>query len=147
MSSAGAWDEGHDRARPVRELAVRVRIAADPGADPETVDRSARQLRAELAELGAARLEAAGPPPPGAKGDAVTVGAIVVALSASGGVLTALVDTLRDWLARRAAGDRVSVTIDGDTLELDRATAAERAAVVEAYVGRHSAPGGDREPS
>jgi hypothetical protein len=61
-----------------------------------------------------------------------------VALSASGGVFTALVDTVRDWLGRSAARHRVSLTIDGDTIELERASVDERRELIEAYVRRHT---------
>ncbi|MFD0412334.1 hypothetical protein [Streptomyces sp. NPDC127108] len=120
---------------------VLVSVASDPELDAEAGERAARQLRSEITELDveSVRAVAAGPAPDGAKGtDAVTVGAIVVALSASGGVFTALVETVRDWLGRSDARHRVSVTIDGDTIELERATAAERRELVEAYLRRHT---------
>ncbi|MDQ0909586.1 hypothetical protein QFZ22_005571 [Streptomyces canus] len=122
------------------ELAVRLRVLPESGGEPETVERLTRALRRELGELHEVRVSPtpSGPPPPGAKGDAVTIGAIVVALSASGGVLTALVDTLRDWLGRRSARDRIVIGIGDDTLELEHATDAERAALVQAFVRRHS---------
>ncbi|WP_329557306.1 effector-associated constant component EACC1 [Streptomyces sp. NBC_00696] len=120
---------------------VRLVVAPDPELDPEAGERVVRRLRTEIAALDveSARFEAAVPAPPGAKGtDAVTLGAVVVALSASGGVFTALIDTVRDWLGRNSAGHRVSVTIDGDTIELDRASDAEREALIGAYVRRHT---------
>jgi hypothetical protein len=66
------------------------------------------------------------------------VGALVVALSASGGVFTALIETLRDWLARHGGRHRVSVTIDGDTIELDAASTGQQGQLVEAYLRRHT---------
>ncbi|MFD8222494.1 hypothetical protein ACFV2U_55015 [Streptomyces sp. NPDC059697] len=116
-------------------------IAFDPELDPEPAERLTRQLRAEIAALD---IESVGPAPAGAapdgaKGtDAVTLGAVVVALSASSGVFTTLIETLRDWLSRHSARHRISVTIDGDTIELERASAAERQELVDAYVRRHS---------
>lgn len=120
---------------------VLVAVAPDPELDAEAGERTARQLRAEIAELDieSVRAVAAGPAPDGAKGaDAVTVGAIVVAVSASGGLLTTLVGTVRDWLSRSAARHRVSLTIDGDTIDLERATADERRELIEAYIRRHT---------
>lgn len=61
-----------------------------------------------------------------------------MALSASGGVLTALVGTLRDWLGRSSARHRVSLTIDGDTIDLERASEAERRELIDAYIRRHT---------
>ncbi|MDQ0904354.1 hypothetical protein QFZ22_000339 [Streptomyces canus] len=127
--------------RPDEVVDVLLLIAPDPELDPETAERLARQLWSEIAELDitSVRPGSGGPVPEGAKGvDAVTFGAVVVALSASGGVFTALVDTVRDWLGRSAARHRVSLTIDGDTIELERASVDERRELIEAYVRRHT---------
>jgi hypothetical protein len=125
------------------QVDVTVVVAVDPEADPEAADRSVRRLRGEIAELDveSVRPVAAGAVPEGAKGgaDVVTAGAVIVALSASGGVLTGLVALVNDWLGRQSARHRVSVTIDGDTIELDRASDAERQRLIDAYVRRHTA--------
>jgi hypothetical protein len=118
---------------------VHLLLTLDPDADDEELERSTRQLRAELLNLDAesVTLVRSGDAAAGAKvADPVTVGAIIVALSASGGVLTTLIDTVRDWLARRSA-HKVVVTIDGDTIELDNATADEQRDIVMAYIHRH----------
>jgi hypothetical protein len=122
----------------VRVLLV---VKPDPELDLDTGERLTRQLRAELAELDVESVAFApgGSAPDGAKGaDAVTLGAIVVALSASGGVLTALVDVLRDWLSRQAVGHRISVSIDGDTIQLEGVSTEQQQALVDAYLRRHS---------
>ncbi|MER6425783.1 hypothetical protein [Streptomyces sp. NPDC001137] len=116
-------------------------IAPDPEVEPEAVERLTRRLRIEIAELDIESLSPAptGASPEGAKGaDPVTLGAIVVALSASGGVFTALIETLRDWLSRQPARHRISVTIDDDTIELEQASAAERRDLIDAYIRRHT---------
>ncbi|MFH8491179.1 effector-associated constant component EACC1 [Streptomyces longisporoflavus] len=116
-------------------------VVPDPHLDPEAGERLARQLRSEIAELDveSVRPWPGGIIPDGAKGtDPLTLGAVVVALSASGGVFTAFVETLRDWLGRSSARHRLSLTIDGDTIELERATAAERRDLVDAYIRRHT---------
>jgi uncharacterized caspase-like protein len=46
-----------------------------------------------------------------------------------------LVGTLRDWLDRQSGRHRISVTIDGDTIELDRASAAQRQELLEPLSG------------
>ncbi|MFG1613862.1 hypothetical protein ACGFI3_13935 [Nonomuraea wenchangensis] len=63
---------------------------------------------------------------------------MLVALSASGGVLPTMIGTLRDWLKRQARRHRIAVTIDGDVIELERAAAEERRDLLEAYIRRHS---------
>jgi hypothetical protein len=117
-------------------------VAPDPELDAEAAERLTRQLRAEIAELDveSAGLAPGGSVPDGAKAaDAVTVGAIVVALSASGGVLPALVETVRDWLARQGRAHRISMTIDGDSIEVERASADQQRALIDGFVRRHSA--------
>jgi len=123
---------------------VRLDVAPDPELEPEAAERVVRRLRAELDALDveSVRFAPGAAPPDGAKGaDAVTLGAIIVALSAPGGVFTSLVGAVQDWLNRSADRHRVSVTIDGDTIVLEAATDAERRALVEAFVRRHSGEG------
>ncbi|MEV4921624.1 effector-associated constant component EACC1 [Streptomyces roseoverticillatus] len=122
-------------------LNVVLGIAPTPDLDPEAVERLVRQLRAEIAELDVVSIRPGptGPAPEGAKGaDPATLGAIVVALSASGGVFSALIDLLRDWLGRSSVQHRISVTLDGDTIELERASADERQELIDAFVRRHT---------
>jgi hypothetical protein len=115
-----------------------VRLEADGEADAEEFDRLARRLRAELGELDVDLLPVPGELPPGAKAaDPVTIGSLMVAFSAAGGVFPGLVDTLRDWLGRQGGKHKIKVTIDGDTVELERATSAERQQLIDAFVRRH----------
>ena len=120
-------------------LAVLLALEAEPGAEPEEIERLSRQLRARLLELDvdAVAAVADGPAPPGAKGDAASVAQWLVTLSATGGVFATVIATLKDWLGRRADAQSIKVTIAGDTLELDRATAAERSELIDAFVRRH----------
>ncbi|MFI6044593.1 hypothetical protein ACIA8C_23400 [Nocardia sp. NPDC051321] len=130
-----------DRGDAAELLTANILLSLATDADADDAERLTRQLRAELSELDLNSIDVvrAGPPPDAAKSvDPVTVGALVVALSASGGVFTALIETLRDWLSRQAAAKKIAVTIDGDTVELERATAAERGALVEAFLQRHN---------
>ncbi|MEV7097347.1 hypothetical protein AB0M80_31310 [Amycolatopsis sp. NPDC051045] len=118
-----------------------VRLEADDEADAEELDRLARRLRAELGELDLDVLAAvpAGDLPPGAKAvDPVTIGSLMVAFSAAGGVFPGLVETLREWLGRQAGRHKIKVTVDGDTVELERATSAERRQLIDAFVRRHA---------
>jgi hypothetical protein len=115
-------------------------LEPDPQTDPEAGERLFRQLRADLRELDVESVSEvlATPAPANAKaGDAVTVGAVIVALSASGGVFTSVIVALQDWLGRHSGRHRISVTVDGDTIELDRASAEQQRALVDAFVRRH----------
>ena len=116
-------------------------VETDPDLDPEVAERLVRGLRSELGELDVDAVSTApgGAAPDGSKGaDAVTIGALLVALSASGGVFTALIETLRGWLERQSGRHRISMTIDGDTIEMERASARQQQDLLDAYVRRHS---------
>jgi hypothetical protein len=125
-----------------RAVDVRLELRTDPESDREEQELAIRRLRRELSEFdsGVVRPVAAPATPPGSGAiDPVAIGAIVLALSASGGVFVAIVETVKDWLGRQAARHRITLTIDGDSIELTRATAEERQALVEAFVRRHTA--------
>lgn len=128
----------------VRIVDVLLGLTPDSAADAEKSERLTTRLRAELRGLDIYTLQvlADAAPPEGAKAvDPVTAGAVVLALSAPSGVLTSLVGLLQDWLGRQSARHRVSVTIDGDTVELERATPEERRQLIDAFVRRHGAGG------
>ncbi len=122
-------------------MRVQLRVEPEPDTDPETAELLGRRLRAHLRELDVESVSdaAGGPAPAGAKGaDPVTLTAVIVAVTASGGVLTGVLDGLREWLTRQSAARRITVTLDGDTLVLERATAGEREQLVESFVRRHT---------
>jgi hypothetical protein len=119
-----------------------VLVVLDPSPDvhPEEAARLGTRLRRELMELdigSVATVASANAAPAGTKGvDVAEWGSLLVTLS-SGGVLAHLVGVLRDWLKRQSGDHTVSVTIDGDKMNLSNATAQEQARLVEAYVRRH----------
>jgi hypothetical protein len=129
-------DRGSDHV--LRDLVLVVE--SEPDADPGEVDRSVRQLRAEFRDLD---VESVTPvtsknAPLGAKGvDPLSLGTLLVTLSAAGGVFSVLIDIARDWLARHASARRILVTIDGDTIVLEKGSKQERDALIEAYMRRH----------
>ncbi len=135
MAECGV-DHGSDRA--LRDLVLVVE--SEPDVDPDALDRSVRQLRAELNDLD---VESVAPlttenASPGAKGvDLSSLGDLLITLPATGSVFTVLIETARDWLARQAAARRILVTIDGDTIVLEKSSVQERSALIEAYVRRH----------
>jgi membrane-associated two-gene conflict system component 1 (EACC1) len=128
-----------EEAGDARNLLVQLQL--EPDADPDEPERFGRQLRAELAQLD---VTAVGPvagavSPPGAKGDAVDWGSLLVTFSAAGGVFTSLIAVLRAWLVRHSAAQSIKITIDNDTIELGRASEQEREALIDSWVRRHSA--------
>jgi Effector Associated Constant Component 1 len=121
---------------------VRVVLEPDADTDPADAERLGRQLRNELRALDVEQVAVVEDPEPpaGAKsGAAASLTEWLVTLSAGGGVFVTLIATLRDWLGRRAGAHTVTVTIDGDTLELSNASPGERAELIETFVRRHQA--------
>jgi hypothetical protein len=125
--------------RSIPGVDVLVSLAPEPGADAEESELLGRQLRQELRSLDVDRVQpvARGAAPEGAKGDVAAIGEWLVTLSASGGVVATLVAAVRDWLGRRGAAHTITLTIDGDSLQLDSASPAERAALIDTFVRRH----------
>jgi hypothetical protein len=119
---------------------LHVVLEPDPGTDPEDIERLGRQLGNELRALDVDDVAAVdgAPSPEGAKSGAVlSLTEWLVTLSGSSGVFVTVIGTLKDWLSRRAGAHKVSVTIDGDTLELSGATPVERAELIQTFVRRH----------
>ena len=118
---------------------VLVAVHGEAGADDEETSLLAERLRGALVDsefdVGSAPPEH--DPEPGAKVvDPVSVSALVVALVASGGALTSLVEAVQAWLLRSSAR-RVVLEIDGDRLELDGVTSQERRLLTAAWLERH----------
>jgi hypothetical protein len=120
---------------------VLLAVQPDPEAGAEDAEKVIRRLRSELADLNVdeVRTVPTGEVPQGAKSaDAVTIGAIVLAMSASGGLFTSVIETVRDVLARHADRHKVVLTIGGDSIELTGATDEQRDELVRALVQRHT---------
>jgi hypothetical protein len=100
-------------------------------------------LRAELVQLDVEDVAPlpAGEPPPGARASGIaTAGGLLVNLGKSATGLQSVVSVVMDWLRRGLGSDRkVRLEIDGDVLELSRASTAEQERLVGLFVSRHSA--------
>lgn len=120
-------------------MELRIVLEPDPDTDPEDAERLGRQLRDQLRDLDVDDVEPVEgtPPPPGAKSGLVTSLTEWLVTLAGGGLLAPVIGTIRAFLSRGAGDHKITVIIDGDTLELGRATDAERARIVDAFVRRH----------
>jgi membrane-associated two-gene conflict system component 1 (EACC1) len=121
---------------------VLLTIIAAADADPDHVDRPSRQVLAELRELDldwTRLVESTQTPPPGSKGVDASLGAVLISLS-SAGVLSAVIEAVREWLRRHKDGSSVTLTIGGDTLALGSASDEAQEELVDVFVRRH---GGD----
>ena len=114
-------------------------LDAGPEADDEELAELTRQLREELLELDVETVDLvrAGKVPEKAKaGDPVTWGALLVALVASGGVLTTLINTLQSWLTRHERRS-VILEMDGDKLEVSGVSSEEQQRLINTWLSRH----------
>ncbi|MFJ9870651.1 hypothetical protein [Streptomyces sp. NPDC101165] len=119
---------------------------SEEGAEAERVARLTGYLREELLDLGVVedvRAAPAGEVPPGARClDIALVGSLLVGLGKSLTGLSQVVGVLRDWLGR--FGDErpsLTLTLDGDTLEISAATDEQVAEAVRIFLEKHSAVG------
>ena len=112
----------------------------DLDSTPDEVDRVSRQLRSELKSLDVEAVDRIDQDeaPAGSKGDPSTWMAMLVTLSTAGGVFTSLVGVVGNWLANHTGTHRISLTVDGDSIELDRASIEERRELIDAFVHRHA---------
>jgi hypothetical protein len=112
-------------------------IDGGPDTDAREVSELTAQLRQRLLELDVDTVELVRSDeiPEGAKpGDAINLGALLVTLAPT--ILPAVVGLLKDWLAHRPVRT-AKVTIDGDSIELTRASSEDQARLVEAFAERH----------
>lgn len=104
--------------------------------DAAELDELTRSLRDEILELPVDGVVAppASSPPSGAKAvDPTSVGTLLVAIPAAGGLLVAVIETIRAWLTSR--GDqRVVLELGEAKLELSSATATERQELISRFL-------------
>ncbi len=113
-------------------------IDTGPETDCEELEQITLQLRKELAELdvGAVDLVRVGEAPDRAKaGDPISWGALLVALTASGGVLTTLINAVQSWLMRHEQRS-VTLEIDGDKLDVTGISSEEQQRLIDVWINR-----------
>ena len=90
-------------------------------------------------DVEAVDIQLTGERPAGAKaGDPGTLGAILIGLAASGGVLTTLIGTIQSWLTRNERRS-IKLKIGEDTLEVTNISSSEEARLIKNWIKRHSA--------
>ncbi|MEV4534306.1 hypothetical protein AB0J82_10805 [Asanoa sp. NPDC049518] len=119
----------------VDTLRIRVDVAAD--VDDDLLARMADDLRAELLELDVESVtRPTGPPPGGSKaGEALAVGALLVAVAPS--IVDGVMAVVTSWLSRQRSD--VTVEIDGQKIA-GTFTRKQRGALVDAYLARVAPP-------
>jgi hypothetical protein len=119
------------------ELTVEVEAAAD--SDAEEQAQLTNRLREELLGLDveAVYSASAGEAPDSSKGiDLLAAGALVVQFVLHPDVFQSIIDSIRSWLGRQRARS-IKLTLDGDSIELTRASTEEQDRLVELWMMRH----------
>ena len=120
-------------------IQLTVTLDAKPDTDAEDLERLTRQLWDELSELDVqADLMTSGSAPANTKaGDVIEWGTLLLTLAASGGVITALINTIQTWLTNRNQPATVTVEIGGDKLQITGNPSPEQQQLVKAFLHRH----------
>ena len=120
---------------------LRLQIGAGPdvnAADLQDLTLSLRQELFDLNELESVDLVRGGKVPERAKpGDPITWGELLMALVASGGVLTTLIGLLQHWLTRHERSG-VTIEIGGDKLQLSGVTSEQQQRIIDEWIARRS---------
>jgi len=115
---------------------------SEEGADTERLAVLTRYLRSELLQLDVESVRAlpADQPQPGTRAfDVTIVGALLVDLGQAAEGLRSVVSVVRDWLRRGEGNGRtVRLELDGDSLELSRASEADQRRLIELFIRKHS---------
>jgi hypothetical protein len=126
---------------------LRLQVSED-GADAERLEQLARYLRVELLPLDVDDVTSApaGEAPPGSRALGISaVGALLVALSQSADSLVSVLTAIGGWLRRGDGPARsVRLELDGDAIELSRASAADQEQLIKLFVSRHPATEGGK---
>ena len=107
--------------------------------DKERLAKVTLQLRQRLLELDIERVDPdkTGEIPEGVRGDAFTIGALILTLAASGGVFTKLIDTLQSWLTERGDSS-LTIEIDGDKLTISGKPYTSQQQLIDLFIARHT---------
>src|SRR4051812_31350879 len=119
---------------------LRLRILGADAARAE-LERGALQLGAELRnlEVDDVRPLADGEAPDGTRGGTTAaLGALLVSLHPTAGMLSAVVATVRAWLKRPGAARTVHIEVGGDVLELTGTTSDVQERLGEGWIRAHA---------
>lgn len=121
---------------------------SEEGADAERLAMLTGYLRTELLQLDVedvAGLQAGEPPPGSRVFEVAAVGGLLIALGQSAEGLRSVVAAIRDWLRRGGEAHRtVRLVLDGDALDLSRASLADQERLIELFISRHTTGEGAR---
>jgi hypothetical protein len=115
-------------------------LDAGPDSDAEETTQLTQRLQSELLDLDVETVEPAvgGEAPEGAKGaELLALGGLVIRFALDGNVLRSIVHTTAAWLGRQQSRS-VSLTLDGDALELTGISSEDQSRLIEMWLARHA---------
>jgi hypothetical protein len=115
-----------------------ININSRPDDDNEQLEQLTLQLNEELRELDVDKVDfiRTGDAPIGAKGDVMTWGSLLLTLTASGGILTSVINTVQSWLTRHERRS-IKLKIDDDELEVNGISDEGEQRLIDDWINRH----------
>jgi Effector Associated Constant Component 1 len=120
------------------QASLSVQIAGGPDSDQEELDRLALDLRHELLELDVDSVVRAsnGPVPPNAMAGGTSLPDVLIVSLSNSTVLVSVIHVL-GWWTKRGIGRKVRVKIGRNTIEINSASAEEKARLIESWLDWH----------
>ena len=119
-----------------KKIQILLNLNAGAELDDEEKEHVTRQLRYELLGLAVGDVEfvKSGKTPTGAKaGDPVTLGALLITLAASGGVLPTIIGTIQSWLTRHNQRS-ISLEINGSKIDIKDVSSEDQKRLINAWI-------------
>ena len=119
-----------------KKIQILLNLNAGAELDDEEKEHVTRQLRYELLGLAVNDVEfvKSGKTPTGAKaGDPVTLGALLITLAASGGVLPTIIGTIQSWLTRHNQRS-ISLEINGSKIDIKDVSSEDQKRLINAWI-------------
>jgi hypothetical protein len=115
-----------------------VQITAGPDSDEEELDRLSLDLRRELLELDVDSVVRAsnGPAPSNARAGGTSLPDVLVVSLSNSTVLVSMIHLLSWWI-KRGAGREAKVRIGKNVIEIDSASAEDKAQLIQSWLDWH----------
>jgi hypothetical protein len=120
------------------QASLSVQITAGPDSDEEELDRLSLDLRRELLELDVDSVVRAsnGPAPSNARAGGTSLPDVLVVSLSNSTVLVSMIHLLSWWI-KRGAGREAKVRIGKNVIEIDSASAEDKAQLIQSWLDWH----------